>query len=229
MHHEHSQPFLSIENIMAQGMLAPMDLSVSAGQVWMVAGASGTGKSQFLKALADLIEHTGEVLFNGINQQIIFPEQWRRQVMYFSAETAWWSDSVAAHFDSLPDKALLQSIGLPFDILQKKPDECSSGEKQRLALLRGLSYQPAILLLDEITANLDMEASVKVEALLKNYLKTPALALNMALNLNIQGGGEIFSSPPQKAIIWVSHDVAQRQRMAPAEQQIIFKAKTVSS
>jgi len=181
----------------------------------MVVGASGTGKSQFLKSLADLIEHEGEVLLKGTNQQVIAPNQWRKQVMYFAAETAWWCDSVVAHFDSPPDKALLNSIGLPFDILQKNPDDCSSGEKQRLALLRGLSYQPSVLLLDEITANLDTEASIKVEQLLQNYLETPAL--------NAQTGGEENFPPPQKAIIWVSHDVAQRQRMASEGRQLVFK------
>ncbi len=208
---------LEVKGLFASGMSQPVHLKVFAGQVWMVVGASGMGKSQFLKSLADLIEHEGEVRLKGVNQQTIVPNQWRKQVMYFSAETAWWRDTVVAHFDSPPDKKLLQSIGLPSDILQKNPDDCSSGEKQRLALLRGLSYQPTILLLDEITANLDTEASIKVEQLLQNYLKTSVLT--------VQTGGEKISSPPQKAIIWISHDTAQRQRMASEAQQLRFKAK----
>ncbi|HIE40494.1 MAG TPA: ATP-binding cassette domain-containing protein [Thiomicrorhabdus sp.] len=206
-----------IENVMAQGMCTPVSAAISAGQTWMIVGSSGTGKSQFLKSLADLIVHQGEVLLNGVNQQAILPDQWRRQVMYFPAETAWWQDSIAAHFETLPNQDKLQSIGLSLNILQKNPDECSSGEKQRLALLRGLSYQTSILLLDEITANLDMEASIRVELLLQNYLKTP--------NLSTQTGGGENLSPPQKAIIWISHDVAQRQRMAPEAQHLMFKAE----
>ncbi|MCF6254110.1 MAG: ATP-binding cassette domain-containing protein [Thiomicrorhabdus sp.] len=208
---------LEVKGLKAEGMSQAVDISVFSGQVWMVIGSSGTGKSQFLKSLADLIEHEGDVHLNGVNQQTISAEQWRKQVMYFAAETAWWQDTVVAHFESPPDKTVLKSIGLPSDILQKNPDACSSGEKQRLALLRGLSYQPTILLLDEITANLDTEASIKVEKLLQNYLKTPVL--------NAEIGGEKISSPPKKAIIWVSHDVAQRQRMASVEQHLTFQSK----
>lgn len=206
---------LEVKGLVAQGMSQMVHLSVFSGQAWMVVGSSGTGKSQFLKSLADLIEHDGEVRLNGVSQQAIAPEQWRRQVMYFSAETAWWCDSVVAHFDVPPSKAMLQRIGLPVDILQKNPDECSSGEKQRLALLRGLAYQPTILLLDEMTANLDTDASIKVEQLLKDYLNPPVLETQENL------------SPPQKAIIWVSHDVAQRQRMAPAEQHLTFNSEVL--
>ena len=226
-----SSALFNIKNVMAQGMCAPVNVSISAGQTWMVVGSSGTGKSQFLKSLADLIVHQGEVFLNGVNQQAMLPEQWRRQVMYFPAETAWWQDSIVAHFDTLPDQAMLQSIGLPWSILQKNPDECSSGEKQRLALLRGLSYQPSILLLDEITANLDVEASIRVEELLQNYLKTPVLSAQIwggqgDLSLLKRGGSGVENlSPPQKAIIWVSHDVAQRKRMAPVVQHLVFKTE----
>lgn len=197
---------LKVENLKTTGISNPVNLTVVSGQVWMISGSSGTGKSQSLKALADLIVHEGQVTLNGVNQQMIRPESWRSQVMYFSAETAWWCDSIAAHFDKIPDEEQLESIGLSPSILQKNPDECSSGEKQRLALLRGLARSPKILLLDEITANLDTEAAMKVEQLLQHYLRDNSL-----------GGTR------QGAIIWVSHDVAQRERMAPIEQQLIFK------
>ncbi|GKT12874.1 MAG: UDP-glucose/iron transport system ATP-binding protein [Thiomicrorhabdus sp.] len=200
---------LSVQDLQVTGLNSPVNLSVTAGQVWMISGPSGSGKSQALKALADLIPHQGEVMLNGQNLQNIPPEKWRSQVMYFPAETAWWSDCIADHFETLPDDKQLASIGLSATIMQKNPDECSSGEKQRLALLRGLSRLPIILLLDEITANLDTEAAMRVERLLKDYLK--------------QHQSESNSSG---AIIWVSHDVAQRQRMAPSEQQLMLKSET---
>ena len=200
---------LSVEGLQTVGMPSPVNLQVQSGQVWMISGPSGTGKSQTLKALADLIPHQGQISFQGQSMQSVCPEKWRSQIMYFAAETAWWLDSVIEHFDTPPDEHLLHAIGLQASILQKDPDECSSGEKQRLALLRGLSRSPTILLLDEITANLDTEASIKVERLLQNYLKQ-----------------RFLDSSPPRAIIWVSHDVAQRQRMAPSEQQLIFKGDT---
>lgn len=201
---------LSVQSLQVIGLQKPIDLTVSAGQVWMVFGPSGTGKSQILKALADLIPHQGQIFLNGKSLQSIPPEKWRSQVMYFPAETAWWSDCIADHFEILPDEKQLEAIGLKTAILLKNPDECSSGEKQRLALLRGLSRLPTILLLDEITANLDTEAAMRVERLLQDYLKQRQLEANTSA-----------------AIIWVSHDVAQRQRMAPIEQHLTLKSHSL--
>ncbi len=208
-------PLLKAQNIMAHGMLSPIDLTVLPGQIWMLSGPSGTGKSQCLKALADLIPHDGSVHLNQVEQSNIPPEQWRAQVMYFAAETAWWLDSIGEHFEQPPSRTLLQRIGLPFSILKRTPDECSSGEKQRLSLLRGLSYTPKILLLDEVTANLNYEASLQVEALLQDYLTEKYSTIEGRTE-----GGKFF---PQRAIIWVSHDIGQIQRMASTEQQMVFK------
>ncbi len=199
-------PLLQLQGIEAQGMLNPQDLTILAGQVWMLSGVSGTGKSQLLKAIADLIPHTGQAWLNGTAQNAICPEFWRSQVMYFAAETAWWLESIAGHFTEAPTSQQLQALGLETSILQKNPDSCSSGEKQRLALLRGLAFKPKVLLLDEITANLDPASTLKVEAFLQRYLH--------------ENAQEIES---QRAILWISHDVAQAQRMTPIDRQVILK------
>ncbi|WP_232023424.1 ABC transporter ATP-binding protein [Thiomicrorhabdus aquaedulcis] len=181
-----------VQGLAAQGMTQTVDFKVQAGQVWMVQGESGSGKSQLLKALADLIDHTGQAWLNGQAQSLTAPDVWRRQVMYFSAETAWWNDTVAAHFDTLPSDADLAALGLEASFLAKNPDSLSSGEKQRLALLRGASYHPSVLLLDEITANLDENTCLKVEAWLSQY---------------------VAQDQGQRALLWISHDSRQIQRM----------------
>ncbi|BCN94278.1 iron ABC transporter ATP-binding protein FetA [Thiomicrorhabdus immobilis] len=179
-----------------------VDLSLNRQQIWMVSGASGTGKSQFLKALADLIEHSGLVELYGQEQNQMCPEKWRSQVMYFSAETAWWRDHVAEHFDTQPDTEILNSVGLKPSILEKNPDDLSSGEKQRLALLRGLQYRPKVLLLDEITANLDPKSAQLVERLVVDYINTN-----------------------QTCALWISHDEEQQQRLSCENCQLVFVAK----
>ena len=68
---------------------------------------------------------------------------------------------------------------------------CSSGEKQRLAILRLLANKPRVLLLDEPTANLDAENTDKVESLIADYLA----------NHNAMA-------------IWVSHNHAQLRRVS---------------
>ncbi len=192
---------LEVKSVRAEGMPLPIDLTVVNQQVWMLSGPSGTGKSQFLRAVADLIEHTGQVSLLGQIQTQICPEKWRVQVMYFSAETAWWSDVVSYHFETQPDAELLHSLDLKIEILQQNPDNLSSGEKQRLALLRGLQYQPKVLLLDEITANLDPESVLLVEALVVGYI-----------------------AKNQASALWISHNADQQQRIGCPECQLVFAA-----
>lgn len=183
---------LKIENLQAQGMQKPISWQLNAGELWLLYGPSGTGKSQLLKAVADLIDWQGEVMLLDRPVNAMPAPVWRRKVMYFSAETAWWMETVAEHFVSLPSSKQLAEIGLQTSILQQHPDQLSSGEKQRLALLRGLAFAPKVLLLDEISANLDPESTLQVEKLLQTYLQ----------------------AEPERAAIWISHDEQQRQRLA---------------
>lgn len=205
--HESSQEalpaLLKVKQLLAQGMKTAIDLQLKAHDICMLSGTSGSGKSQFLKAIADLIEQDGEVLLAGKNMQEIAAPTWRQQVMYFSAETAWWSDVVSEHFNALPNKEQLKKVALSVDILSVNPDTLSSGEKQRLALLRGLQYAPKVLLLDEITANLDPTSEKLVEDLVKAYIQEHSAAA-----------------------IWISHDPEQSQRLQT--QSLVFQAGAVS-
>jgi ABC-type iron transport system FetAB ATPase subunit len=182
---------LQITNLQAKGMSKPVSWQIEAEQLWLLYGPSGSGKSRLLKAVADLIEHQGSVSLQQQDMYSISAPQWRRQVMYFPAETAWWLDTVAEHFEQMPTENDLAKVGLQHSILQQHVDQLSSGEKQRLALLRGLQFQPKVLLLDETSANLDPTSTLKVEALLQDYLQQN-----------------------QAAAIWISHDQAQRERLA---------------
>jgi ABC-type iron transport system FetAB ATPase subunit len=175
--------------------------AIEAGEVLGVYGASGGGKSVLLKKLADLLEHDGEVRLNGEAQADVPPRRWRVEVMLFAAETAWWEDTVRAHFKDEIDQAWLKTafsaLQLPEVMLDQPVAQLSSGEKQRLALIRGLQYQPQVLLLDEVTANLDPDTTHAVEDWVKRYLQDrPACA------------------------VWVSHDAEQLKRVATEQRQL---------
>ena len=208
---------LHIRGLLTTGMPKPVDLTIRAGNLWMLSGASGTGKSQLLKGIADLIEHSGQAWLNGQAQTEVCANQWRQQVMYFSAETAWWKELVAEHFETLPTAEQLHALGLNESFLQKNPESLSSGEKQRLALLRGLSYKPKVLLLDEITANLDEATTLQVEAFLQQYIQASSPA---AVHSESQ---QPHHESAARAILWVSHDSHQRQRLSPPELQLVLK------
>ncbi|KAF1020731.1 MAG: putative iron export ATP-binding protein FetA [Paracidovorax wautersii] len=130
----------------------PFDLDLAAGGCAIVTGPSGAGKSVLLRLLADLDPGEGEVWLEGTPRLHWSGPQWRRQVVYQSAEPAWWDSQVAAHFDTPPDAGLLDALGLPARLMAQPVERLSTGERQRLALVRSLARAPRVLLLDEPTA-----------------------------------------------------------------------------
>lgn len=170
--------------------VGPVDLHINAGEIVCLSGASGSGKSLLLRAVADIIPHLGRVLLDAQPAQSILAPLWRKQVGLLPAENQWWHEQVCEHFKRR-DQALLTSLGFTEATWEWQLANCSSGEKQRLALLRLLENQPQCLLLDEPTASLDPENTERVEAVLRRYVDTR-----------------------QAAVLWVSHSREQIQRVA---------------
>lgn len=175
--------------------LKPVDMKVNK-EIICLSGASGSGKSLFLRAIADLIEHEGEAYLDEQKCSAINPVQWRKEVGFLPAESAWWMDAVGNHFN---EKNIdnLSSLNLADDCFTWDVSRCSTGEKQRLAIVRLLEQKPKVLLLDEPTASLDSNSVEAVEMLIKRYSKE-------------------FDVP----VIWVSHDKQQIERIADRQFKI---------
>ncbi|SFU35187.1 ABC transporter ATP-binding protein [Halomonas korlensis] len=172
------------------GDLAEINLEVDPGEVHCLSGPSGSGKSRLLRAVADLEPHGGEVWLGSQAQSSLPGHEWRARVMLVPAESHWWADSVAEHFsDAAP--ADLEALGFGLEVLGWQVSRLSSGEKQRLALLRAVSREPAALLLDEPTANLDDATTRRVEAWLVARIRERGWP-----------------------VIWVAHDRSQIERVA---------------
>lgn len=176
--------------------VGPVDMRIEAGECVCLSGASGAGKSILLRAVADLIPHEGEVYLDETPCHDMKAPQWRRQVGLLPAESAWWYERVGEHFpaDVARDESLLEGfdqLGFKPAVLDWEVARCSTGERQRLALLRLLAQTPRAVLLDEPTASLDPQSVSRVEALLKAYR-------------------ERHGAP----LLWVSHDPAQIERIA---------------
>jgi len=152
-------------------LAGPFDMAVAAGACVAITGASGSGKSLFLRMVADLDPNQGEVFVDGRARSSMPAPAWRRLVTYVPAESGWWEEAVAAHFDDLPAaRVMAERLGLKPELLDGVVLRLSTGEKQRLALTRSLLVGGPVLLLDEPTGALDGDSQAKVEAVLRERM-----------------------------------------------------------
>lgn len=165
---------LVVDSLKVHG-LAPASFEVPSGGCLVVRGASGTGKTLLLRALADLDPAPGRIVADGIERFSVPGPEWRRRVRYCSAEPGWWAEIAEAHFSDI-DRALgvAAALGLHAARFGQPVAELSTGERQRLALVRALEDDPPVILLDEPTAALDEASTAKVEALLADRLEAGA-------------------------------------------------------
>ncbi|MFD2112772.1 ABC transporter ATP-binding protein [Thiorhodococcus fuscus] len=173
-------------------VLSPVDLTLIQGEQVFLSGPSGSGKSLLLRAIADLDPNEGEVWLGDEARSSMPAPLWRRRVGLLPAESFWWAETVGEH---LPEDArgitdFLERLGFEAGVLGWSISRLSTGERQRLALVRLLAQRPEALLLDEATANLDPTNRDRVESLIARYRETDAAS-----------------------VLWVSHDPEQRQRL----------------
>jgi UDP-glucose/iron transport system ATP-binding protein len=154
-------------------LAGPFDLTVEAGECVVVTGPSGAGKSLFLRMIADLDPSQGEVFLDATERRSLPAPAWRRRVVYSAAEPGWWSENVQDHFRGEAMEfahAMAPLLGLAPGLLDGPVVRLSTGERQRLALIRALSLASPVLLLDEPTGALDEENTRRVEAVLRERI-----------------------------------------------------------
>ena len=138
---------LRVENLRIHE-IGPVSFAAASGECLGVSGPSGSGKTLMLRAIADMESHGGYVYLDGREQAQMPAPEWRRAVALLPAESMWWFDTVGEHF-SQAGSTPYGRLGFDRQVFRWPVARLSSGERQRLALLRLLANRPRIVLLDE--------------------------------------------------------------------------------
>ena len=176
-----------------QEVLKDFSLTLGAGGFEALMGPSGSGKSTFLHLAAGLLAaDAGSIVIGGTDVTQLTDSaaaRFRRRHVgvVFQAFNLLNEKTVAENIvlplrldRARPDMArfekLVGVLGLA-DKLQKKPEQLSGGERQRVAIARALMAEPDVVLADEPTGNLDVQAAKELCALLKELNATSPSAI----------------------------------------------------
>ena len=169
-------------------ILHPLDYTIASGQFVAIVGPSGSGKSTLLGLLAGLdAPSTGSILIDGTDitgltedglarlrgEKIGFVFQFFHLVPSLTAyENVMVPMEIAGRRDaSARARQLLAEVGLT-ERAHHYPSQLSGGEQQRIAIARALANDPAIVLADEPTGNLDSATGRHIMELLVNVHRT---------------------------------------------------------
>lgn len=214
--------------------LRNVSFSVEDGEFVFIIGQSGSGKSTLIKLLTCEERPTeGQVLIDGYNintmKRRVVPFLRRNIGMVFQdfrlipSKTVYENVAFALEIVGVPKKLIRRQVSMVLSTVglrsreKARPDELSGGEQQRVGIARAMVNNPALLVADEPTGNLDPENSESIMALLEEINRNGTTVVVCTHDRSLV-------DRMQKRVIRISegsltHDAAHSGYEAPAGQQ----------
>jgi len=183
----HAEPLLEVADLYLRlgrkPVLRGVDLRLHSGEIVLLIGPSGSGKSSLLRAIAGLeplekgcIKLGGKLLDDG-RGRALEPEQ-RGMAMVFQEHALWPHLTVLENVQLVvPGRdgrgkalELLERMGIA-ELAKRRPHEISGGQRQRVGLARALAVSPSLTLMDEPLSSLDVELREQLRLEIRRWLR----------------------------------------------------------
>jgi iron complex transport system ATP-binding protein len=194
-------------------VLSGIDITVAPGAFICILGRNGAGKSTLMRTIAGLQRSlAGHVDLDGASVAAMRAASRARQIAVVLTERAFspglrvddvvslgrqpftsWQGHLTANDRRIIDEALAQaSVGA---FRRRYFDDLSDGERQRVMIARAIAQTPRVMILDEITAFLDLPGRVEIMALLRRHARETRAAVLLSshdLDLSLQLADEVW-------------------------------------
>ncbi len=158
-------------------VLENVNFTVNQGELIVFLGLSGAGKTSIFNAIANLIDYEGTITYNDkpiLNKDLKIAMSTQNFDLY-NFKTVYQNVVLGLKLKKLPIdkkyiKSLLKEVGL-WEHRHKYPTQLSGGQKQRVSLIRSITTNPELFLLDEPFSALDYFTREQMQSALLKYLE----------------------------------------------------------